>query len=196
MNVPCTPWVFSCFLGMLSIPIMGCAVQLRQIHSSCGHFFYHLEYAGVYPIRHCIEQRSIRRDGQCAGHVCLRACCGTVLQAGSQKLTATFTPSDTASYSTSTATVELTVTQASPVITWAPLSAIQQGAALSTTQLDATANVPGTFSYNPAAGAVLPAGTQQLAVMFRPSNTADYISLTAYNTLTVNAGSPHRAHPP
>ncbi len=191
MNVPCTPWVFSCFLGMLSIPIMGCGgstaanTPLVAVTSS-------ITWNTPASIQYGTALSSVQLDATAnvPGTFAYVPAAGTVLQAGSQKLTATFTPSDTASYSTSTATVELTVTQASPVITWAPLSAIQQGAALSTTQLDATANVPGTFSYNPAAGAVLPAGTQQLAVMFRPSNTADYISLTAYNTLTVNAGSP------
>jgi hypothetical protein len=115
---------------------------------------------------------------------------GTVLQGGSQKLTATFTPSDTTTYSAAASTVQLTVTQATPVITWPPLAAIQQGTALSSVQLDATANVSGRFSYSPAAGTVLPAGTQQLTVTFTPSSTADYMSATAYNALTVSAGSP------
>ena len=80
---------------------------------------------------------------------------GTVLNAGAQTLTATFTPTDTSAYSTATATVQLTVSQATPVITWPAPAAIVQGTALSSAQLDATANVPGTFSYNPAAGALL-----------------------------------------
>ncbi len=33
---------------------------------------------------------------------------------------------------------------------------------VSSTQLDATSNVPGTFAYSPAAGTVLEAGTQTL----------------------------------
>jgi hypothetical protein len=115
---------------------------------------------------------------------------GAVLQAGSQKLTASFTPSDTATYSTATAAVQLTVAQAKPVVTWAPLSTIQQGTALSGVQLDATVNVPGTFSYSPAAGTVLPAGTQQLTATFTPSNATDYTSAMVFNSLTVNTGSP------
>ena len=114
---------------------------------------------------------------------------GAVLQAGSQKLTAIFTPADTTNYSAVTATVQLTVTQAASVVTWAALSPIHQGTALSGAQLNATANVPGTFSYSPAAGTVLPAGTQQLIVTFTPSNATDYTSATALNSLTVNAGS-------
>src|SRR5438132_725849 len=45
---------------------------------------------------------------------------GTVLNAGNnQPLTATFTPTDTANYNPATATVNLTVLKATPVITWA-----------------------------------------------------------------------------
>ena len=51
---------------------------------------------------------------------------GTVLKAGTQTLTAVFTPNNTKTYSAATATVQLTVDQASPVITWAPLAAISR----------------------------------------------------------------------
>jgi hypothetical protein len=115
---------------------------------------------------------------------------GTVLGVGSQKLAAVFTPSDTTAYSAATSSVQLTVTQASPIITWAPLSAIQQGVALSTVQLDAVANIPGIFSYSPTAGTVLPSGIEQLTATFTPSNAADYSSATAYNSLTVSADNP------
>ncbi len=123
------------------------------------------------------------------GNVVYSPAAGAVLQAGSQKLTAIFTPADTSSYSAVTATVQLTVSRVASVITWAPLSPIKQGTALSGAQLNATANVPGTFSYSPAAGTVLPAVTQQLTVTFTPSNATDYTSATALNSLTVNAGS-------
>jgi hypothetical protein len=112
---------------------------------------------------------------------------GTMLKAGNQTLTAVFTPTDTKTYSAATATVQLTVNQASPGITWAPPSAIQQGTALSATQLNATANVPGTFSYSPAAGTIPPVGTQPLTVTFTPSDTTDYMAATAHNSLTVNS---------
>ena len=114
---------------------------------------------------------------------------GAVLQAGAQKLTAIFTPADTTNYSAVTSTVQVTVSQATPVITWSPLSAIKQGTPLGAAQLNATANVPGTFFYSPAAGTVLPAGAQQLKVTFTPSNATDYTSATALNSFTVNAGS-------
>jgi large repetitive protein len=80
----------------------------------------------------------------------------------------------------------LTITRATPTITWATPAAITYGTALSGTQLDATASVAGTFVYSPAAGRVLAAGTQTLSVTFTPTNTTDYISVTDTVTLVVN----------
>ena len=111
---------------------------------------------------------------------------GTVLAAGNQTLTVTFTPTDTTDYTTATASVTLTVSKATPVITWATPPAITYGTALGSAQLNATSSVPGTFAYSPAAGAVLAAGSQTLAVTFTPTNTTDYSTATATVTLTVN----------
>ena len=69
------------------------------------------------------------------------------------------------------------------------------GTALSATQLDATANVPGTFMYNPAAGAVLAAGTQQLTAVFSPTDATDYASATAHASLVVGSPSSPVAGP-
>jgi hypothetical protein len=74
-----------------------------------------------------------------------------------------------------------------PTISWPTPSAITQGTALSATQLNATANVAGTFVYNPAAGTVLPAGTSTLKATFTPSDTTRYTTATAQTTLVVNA---------
>ena len=70
----------------------------------------------------------------------------------------TFTPTDTTDYTTATADPTIVVAQATPTITWANPASIVYGTALTAAQLDATANVPGTFAYSPAAGAVLGAG--------------------------------------
>ena len=76
---------------------------------------------------------------------------------------------------------------ATPVITWPAPAAITFGSALSASQLNATANVPGTFVYNPPAGTVLQAGAgQTLSVAFTPNDTTDYTSATASTTITVN----------
>ncbi len=77
-----------------------------------------------------------------------------------------------------------TVSKATPVITWSTPAAIPYGTALSSTQLDATANVPGAFSYTPAAGTVLSGGNQTLSVTFTPTDTTDYT--TATKTITIN----------
>jgi sugar lactone lactonase YvrE len=111
---------------------------------------------------------------------------GTVLGAGPQTLKATFTPTDTTDYATATATVTLTVNQATPSITWATPAAITSGTALSSTQLNATASVPGTFVYNPALGATPPVGNDTLSVTFTPTDSVDYATATSTVILTVN----------
>ena len=82
-------------------------------------------------------------------------------------------------------TVTYTVAQATPVITWTTPAAIACGTPLSATQLNATANVPGTFVYTPPAGTVLSTGSHQLSVTFTPTDTVDYTSATAKVTIVV-----------
>ncbi len=115
---------------------------------------------------------------------------GTVLSAGSNTLSVTFTPTDTTSYTTATKTVTLIVTQATPVITWAPPAAINYGTTLSATQLNATASVPGTLVYTPAAGSVPTAGTDTLSVTFTPTDTTNYTTATKTVQITVNQATP------
>jgi hypothetical protein len=115
---------------------------------------------------------------------------GTILSTGGQTLNVTFTPTDAADYTTATGQATLQVTQATPVITWPSPAAITYGAALSAAQLNATANAAGTFSYSPALGTVLNAGSQALSVSFAPADTANYTSTTASATLQVNQATP------
>ena len=70
---------------------------------------------------------------------------------------------------------------------WFTPSAITYGTALSATQLDASDNVQGggTYVYTPAAGAILPVGTNTLSVTFTPNN-AQYGQETATVQLKVN----------
>jgi len=72
-----------------------------------------------------------------------------------------------------------------PTITWGSPAAITYGTALSATQLDATASVPGVLTYAPGAGAVLPAGTATVAVTFVPTDSTTYSGTTARIALTV-----------
>jgi hypothetical protein len=111
---------------------------------------------------------------------------GTVLTAGTQTLSVLFTPTDAVDYTTATQTVSLVVTKATPTVTWNTPASIVQGTALSATQLNATASVPGTFVYTPAAGTVLSAGTQTLSVLFTPTDTSDYSTVTQTVSLVVS----------
>jgi hypothetical protein len=111
---------------------------------------------------------------------------GTVLAPGAQTLTVVFTPTNANDYNSATGSVTLQVNQVVPKITWAKPAAITYGTALSGTQLDATASVPGAFVYSPPAGTVLAAGAQTLSVTFTPTNTTDDETVTVTNTITVN----------
>jgi hypothetical protein len=117
---------------------------------------------------------------------------GTVLSAGSaQTLNVTFTPTDLNSYAPATASVLIDVNRAASVITWANPAAISYGALISATQLNATANVPGSFVYTPASGAQLSAGPgQTLTVSFTPTNSANYAPVSKTVLITVNQATP------
>ena len=70
-------------------------------------------------------------------------------------------------------------------VTWSAPADIIYGAALTTNELSATVSVAGTFSYTPALGTVLDAGTnQQLTVLFTPDNT-NYTTAAATNSINV-----------
>jgi hypothetical protein len=109
---------------------------------------------------------------------------GTMIPAGTQTLSVTFTPSDPNNVAV-TASVTITVNQATPVLHWGTPTAITYGTALSAAQLNATASVPGTFAYSPAMGTMIPAGTQTLSVIFTPSDS-NHSTATASVILTVN----------
>lgn len=112
---------------------------------------------------------------------------GTLLTAGSQTLSVKFTPNDSTDFTTATATVSLTVNRATPVITWPTPAPINAGTPLSSTQLNATANVQGGLIYTPGTGTVLPAGNQTLSGAFTPSDPTDYNNASAQVTLVVNS---------
>jgi hypothetical protein len=115
---------------------------------------------------------------------------GTILSAGTYTLTATFTPVDTANYVTTSRTVSITVQKATPPVTWDTPDNIVYGTPLDATQLNATANVAGTFAYTPAAGTILSAGTQTLMVSFEPTDSANYLSATKSVSISVQKAIP------
>ncbi len=117
---------------------------------------------------------------------------GTVLSGGmGQILFVSFTPTDSVDYETATATATINVTKANPVVTWESPDDITYGTPLSSTQLDATASVPGTFVYAPPTGTILNAGAEQtLSVTFTPTDTADYNTVTQTTTINVDQATP------
>jgi hypothetical protein len=115
---------------------------------------------------------------------------GAVLGAGSQTLSVAFTPTDAVDFTNTTATATLVVNKAAPIITWANPAAIAFGTPIGSTQLDATANTPGTFAYVPVAGVILSVGSQNLSVTFTPTDAADFTTATANATLVVNKATP------
>jgi hypothetical protein len=80
----------------------------------------------------------------------------------------------------------LSVVSSTPILLWTNPSPITFGTALSAIQLNATANVPGSFVYAPPTGTLLPAGSNQLSVTFTPNDTVDYFTVTTNVSIMVN----------
>lgn len=115
----------------------------------------------------------------------------TAPSVGAQAESVTFTPNDTTDYPKVTGSATVTVGKATPTIVWAAPSAINYGTVLSPAVLDATASfkgvtVPGTFTYQPAAGAMLQAGTQSLTATFVPADSTDLGSAQSAVSIVVN----------
>jgi uncharacterized delta-60 repeat protein len=120
---------------------------------------------------------------------------GTILNAGAnQTLAVAFAPTDTTDYTSATVTVHISVknpNQTTPTITWANPTGIVYGTALGTSQLDANANVPGTFAYSPGVGTILYSGNNQtLSVTFTPTDATDYTSATSTTNINVAKATP------
>jgi FG-GAP-like repeat/Bacterial Ig-like domain (group 3)/Divergent InlB B-repeat domain/FG-GAP repeat len=108
--------------------------------------------------------------------------------AGNYPIQAVYNPAT--GFATSTNTQQLSIAQATPVITWPTPASIVSGTPLSATQLDATANVPGAFTYTPPSTTVLPVGNNQtLSVLFTPTDATDYNTQTATASINVTAPS-------
>ena len=112
-------------------------------------------------------------------------------------VTISLTVTDAAGLST-TKTVTLSpdcssLSKITPLITWPDPAPIIVGTPLGATQLNAVATsngspVPGTFTYTPSAGTVLPVGnSQELVVTFTPTNTTLYNPASKLVTIHVNA---------
>jgi hypothetical protein len=141
-----------------------------------------------------LDAKASNNGATVAGTFAYTPAAGTVLNASSspQPLSVVFTPTSTADYYTASDTVSLQVNQATPKITWTKPATITYGTAVSSTELDATSLVPGTFVYTPAVGTVLTAGTgQTLSVTFTPAlaDATNYTTATDSTTINVNQAS-------
>ncbi len=113
----------------------------------------------------------------------------TPVAAGSYTVLATFP--GTTDYTTANNLVDFAIAKAQPLVTWNSPASIVYGTPLGALQLDASANVAGNPSYSPAPGSFVAAGTDQtLSVMFTPSDSVDYSTVTATTTITVNKATP------
>lgn len=92
--------------------------------------------------------------------------------------TAHWTFSGNPNYNAAEGDVEISISKATAVVSWAPPASVVAGTTLSATQLNATADVPGTFVYSPPAGTVLTA-SQDLSVTFTPNDTVNYNGASA-----------------
>ena len=106
------------------------------------------------------------------------------LPVGENEVTAKFISGDP-NFADGEVSAILKVTKATPVIRWATPAPINYGTLLSDEQLNASANVDGTFKYTPAAGTELDIGTYTLIAEFTPKDTANYTTATASVELEV-----------
>ena len=115
---------------------------------------------------------------------------GYVLPVGTHTLWVTFTPEDSADGAPVQAAASITVSKATPTITWPAPHVIASGTALSGVHLNAEASVPGTFAYAPGEGEILHAGQHILSVAFTPADIANYSPAKADVHVTVASATP------
>ena len=111
---------------------------------------------------------------------------GLKLEVAAYVLTVTFDPADATLGGNISSTAGITVRKATPVVIWNnppdityKLDSDGNGPKLTSRQLNAIADVPGTFAYTPAIDSSLSAGTQTVSATFTPTDTRNYNSLPA-----------------
>jgi hypothetical protein len=97
---------------------------------------------------------------------------GAILNAGEDRvLSVTFTPIDATNFNSVTSSTLMDVELATPIVTWENPADVPFGTFLGPEQLNATANVEGTFLYTPPAGILPNVGLNQtLTVTFTPES--------------------------
>ncbi len=111
----------------------------------------------------------------------------TTLPSYTGQLTATVS---SVTFSSNVTAADNVIYQQVPPIRWATPTPIVYGMPLTSTQLDASSPVAGSFTYLPAAGTVLNVGQQTLTATFTPTDTTDYGTATATVTLVVIPSTP------
>jgi hypothetical protein len=107
------------------------------------------------------------------------------VNAGSYEAVATFAGDN--NYESASASATVTITKAAASLSWNAPASIVYGTALGAAQLNAQANVAGTFAYSPAAGTVLGAGAgQPLTATFTPADPANYTGGTVATAIAVS----------
>jgi hypothetical protein len=105
-------------------------------------------------------------------------------------ISATLSPTQVLSnYDITYNTASFTINKATPIITWAAPADITYPTALSVTQLNATANVGGSFVYTPPSGTLLNAGAHTLQADFTPADGDNYNTASKSVPLTVQKGN-------
>jgi flagellar motor protein MotB len=96
-------------------------------------------------------------------------------------------PTDSATYNSVSTTVRIRVLEQrfQTILTWNDPASIVYPAPLSRTQLNARANTPGAFTYDPGVGTVLNPGTHILKVDFEPTLSRTYQPASAQVTIVV-----------
>lgn len=148
----------------------------------------HIQWSEPEPVVYgtALSAEQLNATADTAGSFLYNPARGTVLKPGTHSLKATFIPSDSTHYNSAEETVSLTVEKALPQVLWSPPSPILAGSPLTENELNATANIPGTFTYSPALGSILPLGTHTLSASFVPDESDYYEELAQItNSITV-----------
>jgi Flp pilus assembly CpaE family ATPase len=132
-----------------------------------------------------LDDSQLNASAQLPGRLDYSSSPGDVLPAGKHALSVTFTPADSANYTTAQATVPLSVAKATPALAWQRPAEVIYGTALDDTQLNASSPLPGRFDYSSAAGEVLRPGKHTLSVTFNPADSANYTTAQATVALSV-----------
>ncbi|WP_165252755.1 Ig-like domain-containing protein [Paludisphaera soli] len=116
---------------------------------------------------------------------------GAILGAGAGRvLTANFVPYDP-DYRATSVQARIDVLKATPTLTWSVPAPITYGTPLGSSQLNATASVPGGFAYTPGAGAILNAGPgQRLSATFTPADAANFNGVVLTTSIDVLKATP------